>query len=259
MRNAKDVNKLTGRRFVAFGGKITQDMRINRVPVMARRHKKSVPGMIWNFVYIVFVIVCIFLIITVLLQPGKSGGLGAAFGGGGNTVFGASGGTPVFRRMTTGAAVCFMLLSLLLAWAAVDTSTDAKEKKQVKGLDFKAEKLDLLEIPAAQPSAAPLVAPSETPEAAAQPTPAAPTLPEPALNDNLLGNTPRIGLGSADFGVPALAMPSLDIPVDAPAADAPVDAPAADAPVDAPTADAPVDAPAADAPVVEAVSAPSHE
>ena len=86
--------------------------------------------MIWNFVYVVFVVVCIFLVITVLLQPGKSGGLGAAFGGGGNTVFGASGGTPVFRRMTSGAAICFMILSLLLAWHAIDKSSNVKKEKK---------------------------------------------------------------------------------------------------------------------------------
>ena len=94
-----------------------------------------------TLVYVLFTIVCIFLIITVLLQPGKSGGLGAAFGGGGNTVFGSSGGTPVFRKMTTGAAVCFMLLSLLLAYMSLDKSVtaDGKAKETTtksRGLDF---------------------------------------------------------------------------------------------------------------------------
>ena len=35
-----------------------------------------------TLIYVIFTFVCIFLIITVLLQPGKAGGLGAAFGGG---------------------------------------------------------------------------------------------------------------------------------------------------------------------------------
>ena len=105
-----------------------------------------------TLIYVVFTIVCIFLIITVLLQPGKSGGLGAAFGGGGNTVFGSSGGTPVFRKLTTGAAICFMLLSLLLAYVSLDKSvTDTKTVKS-RGLDYSE-----LEIPVAetQPPAAP--------------------------------------------------------------------------------------------------------
>ena len=95
-----------------------------------------------TLVYVLFTIVCIFLIITVLLQPGKSGGLGAAFGGGGNTVFGSSGGTSVFRKMTTGAAVCFMLLSLLLAYMSLDKSVTAQDGKaqestsKSRGLDY---------------------------------------------------------------------------------------------------------------------------
>ena len=39
-----------------------------------------------TLIYVLFSIVCVFLIVTVLLQPGKAGGLGAAFGGGGNAV-----------------------------------------------------------------------------------------------------------------------------------------------------------------------------
>ena len=89
-----------------------------------------------TLIYVIYAIVCVFLVVTVLLQPGKSGGLGAAFGGGGNTVFGASGGTPVFRRMTTGAAICFMLLSLLLAYLSLDKSVTNNDVQQKRGLDF---------------------------------------------------------------------------------------------------------------------------
>ena len=101
-----------------------------------------------TLVYVVFSIVCVFLIITVLLQPGKSGGLGAAFGGGGNTVFGASGGTPVFRRITTGCAVCFMLLSLLLAYLSLDTTVTTQSTEKRRGLDFGNVGMEAVEIPA---------------------------------------------------------------------------------------------------------------
>ena len=45
-----------------------------------------------TFITVIHVIVCVFLMLTVLLQSGKGGGMGAAFGGG-NTgrVFGGSG------------------------------------------------------------------------------------------------------------------------------------------------------------------------
>lgn len=93
---------------------------------------------ILNFSYVAFIIICFTLIITVLLQPGKSGGLGAAFGGGGSTVFGASGGTSTFRKITTGAAILFMLLSLLLAFLSVGEDLDTPKAEQARGLDFSA-------------------------------------------------------------------------------------------------------------------------
>lgn len=252
---------------------------------------KSVLRMIWNFVYVVFVVVCIFLVITVLLQPGKSGGLGAAFGGGGNTVFGASGGTPVFRRMTSGAAICFMVLSLLLAWHAIDKSSNVKKEKKVTGLDFsESQERDLLEIPESAPAAESFIAPPSEPAAPAPaevapaaadiaptiPAPSlAPSLEMPGLGGGLLGNDRLPSITGSQFGIPTLGAPSLgelgDLPVpeapaagtvDAAAVEAPsaaasaVEAPSADAAaVEAPSADAAVAAPSADAAAVEAPAA----
>ena len=105
-----------------------------------------------TLIYVLFSIVCVFLIVTVLLQPGKAGGLGAAFGGGGNTVFGASGGTPVFRRITTGCAICFMLLSLLLAYLSLDTSVTSQSNEKRRGLDFGSIETEAAEIPATAPA-----------------------------------------------------------------------------------------------------------
>lgn len=63
------------------------------------------------------VIVCIALIIIVLLQAGKGAEIGASFGSGSSqTVFGATGGKNFMSRLTTGAAVIFMLTSLTLAY-----------------------------------------------------------------------------------------------------------------------------------------------
>ena len=131
-----------------------------------------------TLVYVLFTIVCVFLIITVLLQPGKAGGLGAAFGGGGNTVFGASGGTSVFRKITTGCAVCFMLLSLLLAYLSLDTSVTSQNTTKRRGLDFSNADVGL-EMPT--PTAAE-VAPVAAPVApvAAEAAPVAPAAAEVA-------------------------------------------------------------------------------
>ena len=57
----------------------------------------------------------ILLIIIVLLQQGKGADLGATFGGGGNTLFGASGADNILTKATTIIALVFMLTSVLLA------------------------------------------------------------------------------------------------------------------------------------------------
>ena len=63
----------------------------------------------------VFVIVCLFLIGVVLLQQGKSADLAGAFGGqGSQTAFGPRGAANLLTRLTTWAAVIFMLLSVAL-------------------------------------------------------------------------------------------------------------------------------------------------
>jgi len=62
------------------------------------------------------IFVSIALIGIVLLQSGKGAEMGASFGAGGSqTVFGASGGNTFMNKLTTGAAVIFMLTSLTLA------------------------------------------------------------------------------------------------------------------------------------------------
>jgi preprotein translocase subunit SecG len=78
---------------------------------------------------IIHVIVCVFLVLTILLQSGKSGGMGAAFGGGNAaTVFGGSGASTFLRKLTASAASCFMATSMILAFLASHNSADSLEK-----------------------------------------------------------------------------------------------------------------------------------
>lgn len=61
------------------------------------------------------VVVSLFLILVVLLQTGKGASLGAAFGGSSQTMFGARGPGSFLGKLTTGAAIVFILTSLALA------------------------------------------------------------------------------------------------------------------------------------------------
>jgi preprotein translocase subunit SecG len=73
--------------------------------------------MILVLVTIVHVIVCLFLIAVVLLQSGTSADLAGAFGGGlgSQTAFGPRAGANVLTKLTTWAAIIFMLTSFTLA------------------------------------------------------------------------------------------------------------------------------------------------
>lgn len=58
---------------------------------------------------------CLALIVIVLLQSGKGAEMGAAFGGASQTLFGGSGGSSFMSKLTTGAAVLFMITCILLS------------------------------------------------------------------------------------------------------------------------------------------------
>jgi len=65
---------------------------------------------------VIHVVVSFALILIVLLQTGKGAEMGAGFGGGSNqTIFGSRGTATFLSKITTGAAVMFMLTSLSLA------------------------------------------------------------------------------------------------------------------------------------------------
>ena len=64
---------------------------------------------------VLHVIVCLFLVGVVLLQQGKSADLASAFGGqGSQTAFGPRGAANLLTRLTSWAAVIFMITSIAL-------------------------------------------------------------------------------------------------------------------------------------------------
>lgn len=67
------------------------------------------------------IIVSAILISMVLLQKGKGADIGAAFGGASQTVFGPRGAQSFLAKLTTAAAVIFMLTSFGLALSSART------------------------------------------------------------------------------------------------------------------------------------------
>jgi len=127
---------------------------------------------------VVYIFVCFFLILVVLLQQGKGADIAGAFGGGGSqTAFGARGATTVLHKLTTGAFVGFIVLALTL------TLIEARPRSSVvRTLPAKAA-TDKAPVPAAtQPAGA--VAPAPAPvvpaPATGQPGTSAPPAPAPA-------------------------------------------------------------------------------
>ena len=81
---------------------------------------------------IAHVIVCLFLVGIVLLQHGKGADIGATFGGSSQSLFGTEGPLPLLNKITTAAAVIFMLTSVTLAYLSTEKSSSSVMKSVVK-------------------------------------------------------------------------------------------------------------------------------
>src|ERR1700740_1464997 len=78
---------------------------------------------VYGLIVAVHIVVCLFIIIVVLLQSGKSGDIAAAFGGmGSQTAFGPRGAATALSKATTWSAVLFMVTSITLSIFAVRRS-----------------------------------------------------------------------------------------------------------------------------------------
>ena len=71
------------------------------------------------------IVVSVALIVIVLLQKGRGADIGALFGGSSQTLFGSTGRSTFFNRLTTSVAVIFMLTSLTLAYRSQRAGSDS--------------------------------------------------------------------------------------------------------------------------------------
>jgi preprotein translocase subunit SecG len=136
--------------------------------------------MLQTFINIIHVFVCMVLVGVVLLQQGKGGGMGAAFGGATTQVFGGRGAGNILTRATAICAAVFMLTSVSLAYLS-SSGDRALKAKVVQEAGRKKDKGQLKERAKDEPatdSAAPPAAPSGT-EAPSGEAPPAPTTPAP--------------------------------------------------------------------------------
>ena len=78
--------------------------------------------MLVSILTVVFILVCVFLILVILLQSGKGGDVAAAFGGSGSqTAFGPRGAQKPLEKATVVAAILFMILALVFSIPGINS------------------------------------------------------------------------------------------------------------------------------------------
>jgi preprotein translocase subunit SecG len=109
-----------------------------------------------TFVSIIHIFVCLVLMFVVLLQQGKGGGMGSAFGGASAQVFGGSGAGNILTRATAICAGVFMLTSVSLAYmsSSGDRALRAKVAQEATKKKDHGQKRDKEDAPATAPSGA---------------------------------------------------------------------------------------------------------
>ena len=107
--------------------------------------------MISTLFYGLFILACVILIVTILLQPGKSDA-GALFSSSvSSTAFGPRGTATLLAKITIGAAAAFFLLALCLSLPAITGTSSVLQSG----------------LPVQTPQASPVATPQASPTAAA--------------------------------------------------------------------------------------------
>src|SRR5947207_12301230 len=93
--------------------------------------------LMFAFIVTIHVVVSVFLIFVILLQPGKGDAMAAFAGGGGssNTVFGGRGSVTFLSKVTTVCAIIFMLTSLTLAWRSSHSASVLSARRNIAAQD----------------------------------------------------------------------------------------------------------------------------
>lgn len=138
---------------------------------------------------VIHVLASVFLVLVVLLQSGRGGGMGAAFGGASSQIFGGRGASTFLSRVTSGAAIVFFMTSLTLSMMSsrhrsvvldaqpkvpasppANAGSAAKDDTAAAPTDAADEAVKKGEAAAAGESAKKPDAPAETPPGVPEPT-----------------------------------------------------------------------------------------
>jgi preprotein translocase subunit SecG len=120
---------------------------------------------VYTLLVILFIIVCLFLILVVLLQQGKGADVAAAFGGmSSQASFGPRGTTTLMHKLTTASFILFVALAIGLS-----VLTSRRGRSVTSGLTGKA--------PASAPTAPAPAKPAANVPPQPTPVPGAPTPP----------------------------------------------------------------------------------
>jgi len=84
--------------------------------------------MLYSIIFVLHLMICIFLVIVVLMQASKGGGLASTFGGGaglGTSVFGGRGAGSILTKAAVWLAVALVVTSVTLNFEWVHSSADS--------------------------------------------------------------------------------------------------------------------------------------
>jgi preprotein translocase subunit SecG len=113
------------------------------------------------FASTIHVLLCVFMIFVILLQPGKDAGMGSALGGGAATsAFGGRGAVTFLGKVTAVCAVGFFLTSLGLSFVGMRSSVAAGLTAEPAGVTATDTKKDEAKKDAPPPSGMQQGAPS---------------------------------------------------------------------------------------------------
>ncbi len=118
--------------------------------------------MIYGILIFLHILISILLIVIVLLQSGKGGGLAGSLGGGVSTaMFGGQGADKLMTRLTTGLAATFMVLAILISITgrpSVDTGGSVVRERALQRESAPLQPVMDMELPGAEfPAELPLL------------------------------------------------------------------------------------------------------